>query len=71
MDMRESYGYLMDSVRSVLDGSTEASVFEEQLREVFGCHAYVAYTLDKLVQNVTRQVSCISFTFASTSVPLY
>jgi paired amphipathic helix protein Sin3a len=68
MDMRESYGYLMDSVRSVLDGSIEASVFEEQLREVFGCHAYVAYTLDKLVQNVSRQVSRIGFTFDRASL---
>jgi paired amphipathic helix protein Sin3a len=56
MDMNESYGYLMESVRGILDGSIELSTFEEQLREVFGSHAYVAYTLDKLVQNVGRQV---------------
>ena len=57
MDMNESYAFLMESVRSILDGSIELSTFEEQLREVFGGHAYVAYTLDKLVQNVGRQVS--------------
>jgi paired amphipathic helix protein Sin3a len=56
MDMNESYGYLMESVRSILDGSSELSTYEEQLREVFGSHAYIAYTLDKLVQNVGRQV---------------
>jgi len=57
MDMSDSYGYLMDLLRSVLDGSLEVNVFEEQLREVFGSHAYIAYTLDKLIQNVGRQVS--------------
>jgi len=31
-------------------------VYEEQLREMFGIYAYVGFTMDKLIQNIVRQV---------------
>ena len=44
-------------VKNVLDGNLESSSFEDQLREMYGIHAYIAFTMDKLVQNIVRQVS--------------
>lgn len=46
-------------VRSVLDGNTEASAYEDGLREMFGIHAYIAFTLDKVVSYAVRQVIII------------
>lgn len=50
------YSTLLEMVRNVLDGNMESSVYEDQLREMFGIHAYLAFTLDKVVQNIVRQV---------------
>lgn len=50
------YSNLLESVRSVLDGNTEASVYEDNLREMFGVNAYIAFTLDKVVSYAVRQV---------------
>ena len=43
-------------VKNVLDGNLESSVYEDTLRELFGIHAYIAFTMDKLIQNIVRQV---------------
>ena len=43
-------------VKNVLDGNLETSSYEDQLREMYGIHAYIAFTMDKLVQNIVRQV---------------
>ncbi|XP_071826257.1 paired amphipathic helix protein Sin3a-like isoform X2 [Apostichopus japonicus] len=50
------YSTLLEMVRNVLDGNMESSVYEDQLREMFGIHAYLAFTLDKVVQNIVRQL---------------
>ena len=34
----------------------ETSTFEDTCREMFGVHAYIVFTIDKLVQNIVRQV---------------
>jgi paired amphipathic helix protein Sin3a len=43
-------------IKNVLDGNLESSSYEDQLREMYGIHAYIAFTMDKLVQNIVRQV---------------
>jgi len=43
-------------VRNYLDGNLETVSYEEQLREMFGIHAYIGFTMDKLIQNIVRQV---------------
>lgn len=35
----------------------DSTNFEDTCREMFGVHAYIAFTMDKLVQNIVRQVS--------------
>lgn len=48
-------------VRNLLDGNMEASHYEDSLREMFTIHAYIAFTMDKLIQSIVRQVrSCLS-----------
>lgn len=32
----------------MLDGNLESTAFEDTLREMFGIHAYTAFTLDKV-----------------------
>lgn len=43
-------------VKNVLDGNMESTVYEDSLREMFGIHAYIAFTLDKVVTYAVRQV---------------
>lgn len=44
-------------VKNVLDGNMESTAYEDTLREMFGIHAYIAFTLDKVVNYAVRQVS--------------
>lgn len=39
-----------------LAGNMDSTNFEDTCREMFGVHAYIAFTMDKLVQNIVRQV---------------
>jgi len=50
------YPCLLEMMRNYLDGNIETTVYEEQLRDMFGIYAYVGFTIDKLVQNIVRQV---------------
>lgn len=43
-------------VRNLLDGNMEPAQYEDSLREMFTIHAYTAFTMDKLIQNIVRQV---------------
>lgn len=43
-------------VRNLLDGNMDSSSYEDSLREMFGIHAYIAFTMDKIIQNCVRQV---------------
>ncbi len=50
------YPVFLDMVRSLLDGNMDSSSYEDSLREMFGIHAYIAFTMDKIIQNCVRQV---------------
>ena len=43
---------------SFIVGNMDSTNFEDTCREMFGVHAYIAFTMDKLVQNIVRQVRC-------------
>lgn len=43
-------------VKNVLDGNLEGGQYEDSLRDMFGIHAYLGFTLDKVIQNMVRQV---------------
>lgn len=43
-------------IKQLLDGNLESNQYEDMLRDMFGIHAYVAFTMDKVVQNIVRQL---------------
>ena len=53
------FSSLVDMVKQVLDGNLESNQYEDNLREIFGIHAYTSFTLDKVVSSIVRQVILI------------
>ncbi|XP_046399694.1 paired amphipathic helix protein Sin3a [Ischnura elegans] len=56
IEVEDYYPAFLDMVKNVLDGNMDASAYEDTLREMFGIHAYVAFTLDKVVTYAVRQL---------------
>lgn len=56
IDVQDYYSAFLEMVRNLLDGNMETSQYEDQLREMFTIHAYIAFTMDKLIQSIVRQV---------------
>lgn len=50
------YATFLDMVKNLLDGNLESNAYEDALREMFGIHAYVAFTLDKVISYAVRQL---------------
>lgn len=59
VDVEDYYSAFLEMVRNLLDGNMEASQYEDSLREMFTIHAYIAFTMDKLIQNIARQLQHI------------
>ncbi|XP_058521474.1 paired amphipathic helix protein Sin3a isoform X1 [Ochotona princeps] len=59
VDVEDYYPAFLDMVRSLLDGNIDASQYEDSLREMFTIHAYIAFTMDKLIQSIVRQLQHI------------
>ncbi|KAG8228840.1 hypothetical protein J437_LFUL008336 [Ladona fulva] len=56
IEVEDYYPAFLDMVKNVLDGNMDASAYEDTLREMFGIHAYIAFTLDKVVTYAVRQL---------------
>lgn len=41
------YPAFLDMLKNVLDGNMDANNFEDSMREMYGIHAYISFTLDK------------------------
>jgi len=54
------YPAFLDLVRNLLDGNMENQAYEDTLREMFGIHAFTAFTLDKVIGNAVRQLQQIA-----------
>lgn len=61
IDVEDYYSAFLEMVRNLLDGNMETSQYEDQLREMFTIHAYIAFTMDKLIQSIVRQVEIVFF----------
>ncbi|XP_067943768.1 paired amphipathic helix protein Sin3a-like isoform X2 [Watersipora subatra] len=59
VDPEQYYSVFLDLVMSLLDGNIESNQYEDQLREIFGIHAYITFTLDKVIQNIVKQLQYI------------
>uniref|UniRef100_A0A336L2W3 Paired amphipathic helix protein Sin3a n=1 Tax=Culicoides sonorensis TaxID=179676 RepID=A0A336L2W3_CULSO len=73
--VEEYYPTFLDMLKNVLDGNLEANTYEDSLREMFGIHAYVAFTLDRVsevVSNAVRQLQhCVTERGALECVELF
>ncbi|XP_072834009.2 paired amphipathic helix protein Sin3b isoform X1 [Pogona vitticeps] len=56
VELEEYYPAFLDLVRNLLDGNIDPVQYEDTLREMFTIHAYIGFTMDKLVQNIVRQL---------------
>ncbi|KAF7214673.1 paired amphipathic helix protein Sin3a isoform X1 [Nothobranchius furzeri] len=59
IEVEDYYSAFLEMVRNLLDGNIEACQYEDSLREMFTIHAYTAFTMDKLIQSIVRQLQHI------------
>ncbi|KAL3288830.1 hypothetical protein HHI36_003278 [Cryptolaemus montrouzieri] len=61
IEIQDYYPAFLDMVKNLLDGNMDANTYEDTLREMFGIHAYIAFTLDKVVSYAVRQLQhCVT-----------
>ncbi|XP_076011679.1 paired amphipathic helix protein Sin3a-like isoform X2 [Genypterus blacodes] len=56
VEVEDYYSVFLEMVRNLLDGNMEPSLYEDSLREMFTINAYIAFTMDKLIQSIVRQL---------------
>jgi len=56
IEVEDYFPVFVDMIKQLLDGNLESNQFEDMLRDMFGIYAYVAFTMDKVVQNIVRQL---------------
>ena len=59
IEIEDYYPAFLEMVKNVLDGNMESNAYEDTLREMFGIHAYIAFTMDKVVTYAVRQLQHI------------
>ncbi|XP_015280259.1 PREDICTED: paired amphipathic helix protein Sin3a [Gekko japonicus] len=59
IEVEDYYPAFLEMVRNLLDGNMDSSQYEDSLREMFTIHAYIAFTMDKLIQSIVRQLQHI------------
>jgi paired amphipathic helix protein Sin3a len=59
IEVEEYFPVFVDMIKQVLDGNLDGNQYEDVLREMFGIHAYIGFTMDKVVQNICRQLQHI------------
>uniref|UniRef100_A0A8C7L878 SIN3 transcription regulator family member Aa n=1 Tax=Oncorhynchus kisutch TaxID=8019 RepID=A0A8C7L878_ONCKI len=59
IEVEDYYSAFLEMVRNLLDGNMEPAQYEDSLREMFTIHAYTAFTMDKLIQSIVRQLQHI------------
>lgn len=53
------YGHLLDQCEKLFDNEVDAATFEETIRYMYGTQAYPAFTLDKVIAGLVKQVISI------------
>ncbi|XP_077569467.1 paired amphipathic helix protein Sin3a-like [Stigmatopora nigra] len=56
VEVEDYYSVFLEMVRNLLDGNMDPTQYEDSLREMFTIHAYIAFTMDKLIQSIVRQL---------------
>jgi histone deacetylase complex regulatory component SIN3 len=57
----DPYMVMLELIEKQFDGEMELPTFEECLRYIYGTKAYIMFTVDKLVQNMTKYVCFLHF----------
>ena len=55
--VEDYYPAYLDMLKNLLDGNMESTAYEDTLRDMFAINAYIAFTMDKCINNAVRQVS--------------
>ncbi|CAG8461919.1 45_t:CDS:10 [Acaulospora morrowiae] len=55
----DPYSVMLELIEKQFDGDLELPMFEECLRYIYGTKAYIMFTVDKLVQNMTKQMQLL------------
>ncbi|KEH19930.1 paired amphipathic helix protein Sin3-like 3 isoform X2 [Medicago truncatula] len=56
----DRYARFMNSLYSLLDGSSDNSKFEDDCRAIIGTQSYVLFTLDKLIYKLVKQLQAVA-----------
>lgn len=56
IEVEDYFPVFVDMIKQLLDGNLDSNQYEDMLRDMFGIYAYVAFTMDKVVQNIVRQL---------------
>lgn len=48
LQVDDYYPTFLEMLKNILDGNMDSNQFEDSLREMFGIHAYTAFTLDRV-----------------------
>ncbi|CAO1419976.1 unnamed protein product [Diamesa tonsa] len=61
IEIPDYYPAFLDMLKNLLDGNVDATSYEDKLRDMYGIHAYIAFTLDRVVANAVRQLQfCVT-----------
>ena len=61
IDPEDFYPTFLDMVKNLLDGNLDGQAYDDTLREMFGIHAYVSFTLDKVSWAQLISLGLLSF----------
>ena len=53
------YEFVINVVRGMIEGTVDVFAFESELHKVLDSSAYMAFTVEKILQNIVRQVILI------------
>ena len=51
------YEFVLNLVRGMIEGTVDVFAFENELHKALDSSAYMAFTVEKILQNIVRQVS--------------
>lgn len=57
-EIPEYYPAFLEMLKSLLDGNMDATTYEDKLRDMYGIHAYIAFTLDRVSCDLKIMIPC-------------
>ncbi|CAF3020979.1 unnamed protein product [Rotaria sp. Silwood2] len=59
MPVDDYYSVFRNMVRNLLDGNMDSSSYEGSLCEMFGIHAYIDFTMDKIIHHASYRCGAV------------